>query len=193
MTSPLVSTGPWAVSLRAQKRILQALYHASERGGRTARNLPTAVPPRLNHHSTPDIILFPHTDMSRLKATAQVSQLSTEEKTIVCIELTHTADTHLAPALHDKMKQHALWFDLVRQAGWTVHCVPVVVTHSGWVTDTAATAPKACGVDSTRAVAVIRSLARNALRYNQRFVHTRRHLYRALPPPDPQPQMHQPP
>ena len=54
---------------------------------------------------------------------------------------------------------------------------PVIITHSGWITTTAAAALEACGVDPARAPAALRALARGTLRYNIKFRQGRQRLY----------------
>ena len=82
--------------------------------------------------------------------------------------------------MHNKIKQHATWLSYLRQHGWQVSYFPVIITHSGWITTTTAQALAACGVDSARATAALRALARGALRYNIRFRQTRQRLYAQL-------------
>jgi hypothetical protein len=86
----------------------------------------------------------------------------------------------MAATMRRKLGQHAAWFSHLRELGWTVHYYPVVITHSGWVTDTAAAALQACGVGAARAATAIGALARGALRYNITFHQTRQRLYRQL-------------
>ena len=52
--------------------------------------------------------------------------------------------------------------DLVA-AGWTVHFFPIVVSHSGLVTSTAAAALEHCGVAAAGATAAVRRIARYTL------------------------------
>ncbi len=95
---------------------MRALFHDSELGDRTARNLPPAIP-RLRGHTIPDIIFLPNTDMNELH-TAPLHPLTPEKKTIACIEVTHTTDRGAFDALTrldpegpiGKLHQHAKWF-----------------------------------------------------------------------------------
>ena len=82
--------------------------------------------------------------------------------------------------MHSKIKQHATWLSYLRQHGWQVSYFPVIITHSGWITTTAAEALASCGVDSARATAALRALARGALRYSIRFRQTRQRRYAQL-------------
>jgi hypothetical protein len=77
--------------------------------------------------------------------------------------------------------------DFLTSKGWTVALYPVVITHSGLITSTAAQALAACGVPNSDIAATLRKIARHTLSYNLKFRSARRALDAALPaePPDP--------
>ena len=164
------------------------LYHDSELGDRTARNLPGFVP-RHQGHTTPDIIFLPAMEPNRAH-TISLSQLTPEERVLVCVEVTHAADTRLSAAVADKLEQHSSWMHYLVQQGWQVTCFPVAVSHSGLVTSTARAALERCGVAPRQAATAVRRLVRSALAYNVQIRTSRRSLYAQTPPaaqnpPDP--------
>jgi hypothetical protein len=150
------------------------LRHDSEVGERTARALPAAIP-RLPGHTTPDIIFLPGLEEVRL-ITDHLSQLTAEERTIVCIEVGHATDGRLAEKMEAKIGQHEGWMDHLTAEGWTVHYFPVVVSHSGLVSATATAALQQCGVAPRAAAATVKRIARHALDYNCKFRNARRAL-----------------
>ena len=164
------------------------LYHDSELGDRTARNLPGFLP-RHQGHTTPDIIFLPAMEPNRAH-TISLSQLTPEERVLVCVEVTHAADTRLSAAVADKLEQHSSWMHYLVQQGWQVTCFPVAVSHSGLVTSTARAALERCGVAPRQAATAVRRLVRSALAYNVQIRTSRRSLYAqtqptAQNPPDP--------
>ena len=164
------------------------LYHDSELGDRTARNLPGFLP-RHQGHTTPDIIFLPAMEPNRAH-TISLSQLTPEERVLVCVEVTHAADTRLSAAVADKLEQHSSWMHYLVQQGWQVTCFPVAVSHSGLVTSTARAALERCGVEPRQAATAVRRLVRSALACNVQIRTSRRSLYAqtqptAQNPPDP--------
>lgn len=146
------------------------LFHdseAAETGERSARRLPHLIP-RGAHSSIPDVIFLPNLDPNRF-ATHHLSQLTSDEKSIVCLEVGHTADDRVAETLQTKTLAHDEWFRLLEHEGWTVKYFPIVVTHSGLVTDTALHALHACSVPTAQAERTVAKIARSALNFNHTF------------------------
>ncbi len=121
-----------------------------------------------------------------------LAPLTAEQKTIICIEGTHTSDSGAYEALTrlgrpvGKLHQHAL--NQPVDCGWTVHYYPVVITHSGLVLNTAAASLAACGVTPQAAGSAVRKVALNALQYDIKFRKARAHIQRensAAGPHDP--------
>ena len=74
-----------------------------------------------------------------------LSQLTPEEMTVVCIEVTHAGDGGLTAAVQGgNCIRHRGWMSHLIRNDWTVAYFPVVVTHSGQITSTAAAALERC-------------------------------------------------
>ena len=164
--------------IRAGSKGRCALYHDSELGDRTARALPAAIP-RLPGQTLPDVVFLPNVEPIRL-ATHALSPLTPAERTIVIMEVGHCGDSAMADKVSTKIGDHESWMDDLVAAGWTVHFFPIVVSHSGLVTNTAAAALEHCGVAAAGATAAVRRIARSTLAYNTKFRNNRRKLYSML-------------
>ena len=164
--------------IRAGSKGRCALYHDSELGDRTARVLPAAIP-RLPGQTLPHVVFLPNVEPVRL-ATHALSPLTPAERTIVIMEVAHCGDSAMADKVSTKIGDHESWMDDLVAAGWTVHFFPIVVSHSGLVTNTAAAALEHCGVAASGATAAVRRIARSTLTYNTKFRNARRKLYSML-------------
>ena len=109
-----------------------------------------------------------------------MSPLTPDERTIVIMEVGHCGDSAMADKVSTKIGYHESWMDDLVAAGWTVHFFPIVVSHSGLVTNTAAAALEHCGVAAAGATAAVRRIARSTLTYNTKFRNARRKLYSML-------------
>ena len=189
------------VHIQLQEKPTEVQIHSMP----TCRRQPTHVPawigwwpaqhhPSLRPLNTPRyciayIIFLPAMEPNRAH-TISLSQLTPEERVLVCVEVTHAADTRLSAAVADKLEQHSSWMHYLVQQGWQVTCFPVAVSHSGLVTSTARAALERCGVAPRQAATAVRRLVSSALAYNVQIRTSRRSLYAQTPPtaqnpPDP--------
>ena len=96
------------------------------------------------------------------------------------MEVGHFGDSTMADKVSRKVGDHESWMDDLVAAGWTVQLFPIVMSHSGLVTNTAAVALEHCGVAAAGATAAVRRIARSTLAYNTKFRNARRKLYSML-------------
>ena len=169
-----------------------SLFRDSDEGDRTARQLPPAIPhnrgtaiaQQKGRHMIPKVIFLPHTDMHRLH-TAGLAALTTVKKTVVCIEVGHTADRRLAAVTVEKI-QHIPWLQHLVEEGWKLQNHPVVVSHSGLVASMVEAALQACGAAPPRGQHSQQSHQTHSLDYDINIWAARKALYcrQQQDPPD---------
>ena len=89
--------------------------------------------------------------------------------------------------MEKKTTQHAGWAQHLRGQAepWEVVVYPVVVSHSGLVTQTLADGLVACGLSTQAAKRAVRKVLTATVSYTERMWRTRRKLLDELGRPDP--------
>jgi hypothetical protein len=177
-----------ATSIQLGNKGACPIFYDAEGHNRSARNLPSWLPPTQGA-SIPDIILVTGMTEEQInnalhRHNIEEGQLFTaaevftpEERQAHLIEFTYTGDKWMAIKYHQKLQQHTTYITRMQEAGWQVRLTVIVVSHSGVATSTLQVCLKDLGVPQRHIDTVIASLAHNALRYARSIRRTRALLY----------------
>ena len=80
--------------------------------------------------SKPDIIIFPE-----LKPGETNTAPRQEKKKAIFLEIS-SGEGFAAQRFQQKLTQHAAHADFLATKGWTIEVVPIIITHSGCITET---------------------------------------------------------
>jgi ribonuclease HI len=177
-----------ATSIQLGNKGACPIFYDAEGHNRSARNLPSWLPPTQGA-SIPDIILVTgmteeqvndalhrhNIEEGQLFTAAEV--FTPEERQAHLIEFTYTGDKWMAIKYHQKLQQHTTYITRMQEAGWQVRLTVIVVSHSGVATSTLQVCLKDLGVPQRHIDTVIATLAHNALRYARSIRRTRALLY----------------
>ena len=116
---------------------------------------------------TPDIIVVPNIS-AETSARRSTSTLTAQEKTLYIAEISCCTDQFIKERLEDKVNEHQELLQSLQ--GWTVKFYPIIIGHSGPITDTLITFLRECQVEEKSVQRTATQIADFVCEYNDKIL-----------------------
>jgi len=141
---------------------------------------PTLLPRPFRSHqlvSKPDIIVF-----LKIKPRETSTSPAPEKKKAIFLEISFCNDGFAAARYQRKLAQHTTHKTFLETKGWTVDIIPIIITHSGCITNTLKQSLTDLGISDGQIKKLISKLQRHSCNSNITIIRTFRFLNRKQGP-----------
>jgi ribonuclease HI len=138
--------------------------------------LPRSRQVETNKHkmiSKPDIITFPELTQDQTNTAPEH-----DEKKAIFLEISFTGDGDAAQRFQQKVTQHAAHAQFLETNQWTIEVVPIIITHSGCITDNLTTTLTNLGISNGQVKKLITKLQAHVCASNYTIIKTFRFFKR---------------